>query len=132
SAGPFESYLLMGMGKAPLVMIYEAQFVAHAVAANGGVTPEMVLMYPQPTVYTKHVLIPFTENGDRLGEALVTNSELQRLAIQHGFRTSDTAYFREFTQQHRVTVAETLVDVVEPPSYETIERMIQLIEQRYQ
>jgi len=35
SEGPFESYLLMGMGKAPLVMIYEAQFVSHAAMANG-------------------------------------------------------------------------------------------------
>ena len=101
SEGPFESYLLMGMGKAPLVMIYESQFVSHAAMANGGVTPEMVLMYPQPTVYTKHVLVPFTENGDRLGETLTTDPELQRLAIHHGFRTSDGAYFGVYPPTQR-------------------------------
>jgi hypothetical protein len=30
SEGPFENYLLMGVGKAPLVMIYESQYVARA------------------------------------------------------------------------------------------------------
>src|SRR4030095_6448927 len=28
SEAPFEDYLVMGMGKAPLVMIYEAQFIS--------------------------------------------------------------------------------------------------------
>jgi hypothetical protein len=122
----------MGVGKAPLVMIYESQYVARAFAANGGITPEMVLMYPQPTVYTKHILIPFTDAGDRFGELLETDPDLQRLAMQYGFRTSDTAGFQELMKQHKVAAAETLVDVVEPPTYEVIERMIQLIEKNYQ
>src|ERR1700687_34545 len=29
TAGPFEDYLAMGMGKAPLVMVYEAQFIEY-------------------------------------------------------------------------------------------------------
>ena len=32
SAGPFEDYVEIGMGKAPLVMIYESQFIEYALA----------------------------------------------------------------------------------------------------
>lgn len=132
SEGPFESYLLMGVGKAPLVMIYESQYVARALAANGGISAEMVLMYPQPTVFTKHILVPFSDAGARLGALLETDPDLQRLAMQYGFRTSNTAGFQALMRQHQVATAETLVDVIEPPNYETLERMIQLIEQQYQ
>jgi hypothetical protein len=37
SAAPFDDYLLMGMGKAPMVMIYEQQFIQRA-ALNDGVS----------------------------------------------------------------------------------------------
>jgi hypothetical protein len=131
SAAPFEDYLVMGMGKAPLVMIYEAQFIYQAAIPNGGIAPEMMLMYPEPTLFTKHILIPLSENGERLGELLENDLELQRLAIEYGFRNDDLIYFREFTGNHQLALPNSLVNVVEPPSYEILEPMIQLIEQKY-
>ncbi len=128
---PFEDYLVMGMGKSPLVMIYEAQFLQRAAAGDGSITSDMVLLYPEPTLYTKHVLVPLNEAGARLGEALTTDPELQRLAVEHGFRNQNIAYFRDFTRQHHVTAADTLTNVIDAPSYEVLERMIQRIEQRY-
>jgi hypothetical protein len=119
------------MGKSPLVMIYEAQFLHRAAAGDSSITPDMVLLYPEPTLYTKHVLVPLNEAGARLGEALTTDPELQRLAIEHGFRNQNITYFREFTRQHQVTTADTLTNVSDAPSYEVLERMIQRIEQRY-
>src|SRR5438477_644510 len=50
---PFDDYLTIGIGKSPLVMIYEAQFVARAAAHDGSIRPEMELMYPSPTVLSK-------------------------------------------------------------------------------
>jgi hypothetical protein len=126
SEAPFEDYEVMGMGKSPLVIIYESQFLQ--LAAQGRLRPEMALLYPEPTVYTKHVLIAFTEAGQRLGEALDTDPALRRLAVEYGFRTPDIAYFREFASQHKAPVADTLVNVVEPPTYEIIETMIASIE----
>jgi len=41
-AGPFEDYLVMGMGKAPLVMIYEQQFIQRAALADGSIRPDMI------------------------------------------------------------------------------------------
>lgn len=126
SEAPFEDYLMMGIGKSPLVMIYESQFLQQA--AQGGLRPEMVLLYPEPTIYTKHVLVAFTEAGKQLGEALDSDPALRRLAVEYGFRTTDVAYFREFAAKHQVAVAGALINVAEPPNYDMIETMINSIE----
>lgn len=132
SQEPFEDYLVRGMGHSPIVMIYESQFIAQAALNNGSILPEMVLMYPAPTIFTKHVLIPFTEAGEKLGQLLETDPELQKLAIEYGFRNSNLAEFRQFTASHNIVLPETIVNVIEPPSYEVLEGIIQTIEQIYQ
>jgi hypothetical protein len=130
SAGPFEDYVTMGMGKAPLVMIYEAQFLEH-LAASKNRNPDMVLLYPQPTLYTKHTLVPFTENGVRLGEALTTDPTLQKLAAEYGLRTGSQEHFAAFLKAKNLTAPATLLDVIDPPSFEVLERMIEEIEKKY-
>lgn len=112
-------------------MIYESQFVHRATAADGSIIPEMILIYPEPTIFTKHILLPLGEAGERLGETLENDPALQRLAIEYGFRNNNIRYFREHTGKHAVPVADNLVNVIETPSYEIMERMIGLIEQRY-
>ncbi len=126
---PFEDYLVMGPGKAPLVMIYESQYLQ--MAAEGGVTPEMTLLYPEPTLYTKHVLLGISEAGEKLGRLLTTEPELLKLEVEYGFRNENTAYFGEFIREHGLTVPGTLVNVIDPPSYEILEKMITRIERRY-
>jgi hypothetical protein len=131
SAGPFEDYTTMGVGKAPLVMIYESQFLEYQ-SKRAQPNPDMVLLYPQPTIYTKHILVPFTDNGRRLGEALSSDPELQRMAAQYGYRTSSPEYFTAFLKTVKLQAPATLVDVIDPPSYEILERMIQAIEKKFQ
>ncbi len=132
SQEPFEDYLVKGMGHSPIVMIYEAQYIAQAALGDATLLPDMVRMYPSPTIFTKHVLIPFSEAGHKLGQALENDPELQKLAIEYGLRNSNLAEFRRFTAEHNVRLPETIVNVVEPPSYEVLEGMIQMIEQLYQ
>jgi hypothetical protein len=143
SAIPFKDYLTMGMGKAPLVMIYEAQFLYQA-ATGGGIRPDMVLIYPEPTIYTKHYIIALNEEATLLGKLLNNDpelqsdphlrriaEELQRLEIEHGFRNDNVSYFDEFTSNHNLNVARNLVEVIDPPNYEVVEGMIQRIERVY-
>ncbi len=144
SQGPFDNYLVMGMGKAPLVMIYESQFIA--AAREGSIRPEMVLMYPEPTIFTKHTLIalPGKTNGERLGALLsesdlppdmadlaAVRAELLKLATKHGFRTNDLKAFREFAEANQLKISQDFVDVIDPPSYEVLEGLIVGIEQNY-
>jgi len=129
SEGPFQDYLSIGIGKTPMVMIYEAQFVAQAALNDGSISKDMVLMYPTPTIYSKHTVVPLTTAGDRAGRLLLTDPDLQRLAIKYGFRTSDTTGFNKFISAHKIVLPQTLFNVIEPPSYESLESMISTIEQ---
>jgi hypothetical protein len=127
---PFQDYVSMGMGKAPLVMVYESSYINQAAQPNG-ITGDMVLMYPEPTIYSKHTLIALSPNGQKLGELLQTDPDLQRLAVENGFRNSNTALFKQVKQDRKLSLPDTLVNVVDPPSYDFLEKMILQIEQKY-
>jgi hypothetical protein len=131
SAAPFEDYLALGMGKTPMLVAYEAQMVAFWLAHPDRLQDEMVILYPIPTVFSKHVLIPFNEKGMRLGEMLERDAELQSLAHQYGFRTGGSVKGPELWAEHGIHTPSTVVDVVDPPSYEWLEKMITAIEQQF-
>jgi hypothetical protein len=131
SAGPFEDYLALGMGKAPLLVAYESQMIEFWMKQPDRVKGDMVLLYPRPTVFSKHVFVPYTPAGERLGQALDSDSKLRSLAHEYGFRTSGEAKGPELWASRGITVPAVLVDVVDPPSYEWLERMIRDIEARF-
>ncbi|WP_232236263.1 three-helix bundle dimerization domain-containing protein [Nocardia sp. BMG51109] len=122
SEGPFAQYLSSGMGPTPLVWSYEAQFVEAGV--QGRLQPDMTLLYPSPTVISRHTLVPITPEGDRIGSLLTTDPELQRLAAEHGFRPNDGAQFAKVVAEHNVPAAQNVVDVVDTPAYDTLEHLL--------
>lgn len=128
---PFEDYVQIGMGKAPLVMIYEAQFIENALATEHARNAQMVLLYPRPTIYTKHTFVPIDAGGEKLGRALTEDVVLQHLAVEHGLRIHDSAYAADFWKQHDVSVPAALIDVVDPPYYAYLEDMIQDLDREY-
>jgi hypothetical protein len=119
------------MGKSPMVMIYESQFIQRAAAADGTITDQMQLIYPDPTILSKHTFVGLTPDGIRLGEFLTTDPEMRSLATQYGFRTTDTAAFTKFTTDHQLSVPSQFLDVIDPPTYETLEAMITRLEAIY-
>ena len=131
SAGPFEDYVEIGMGKAPLVMIYESQFIEYALAHPNDRGGQKVLLYPRPTIYTKHTFVPIDDKGDRLGQLLQTDPVLQHLAVEHGFRIQESAYSSDFWKKNGIAVPDQLIDVVDPPSFEFLEEIITGVERAY-
>lgn len=123
--GAFDDYLAIGMGKTPLAFIYEAQMVAQAL--KGGVRPEMVLMYPQPTIVNKWVLVSLNERGKRLAELLGTNKTLQAVALEQGFRTGDTAAFAAAAQKSGLAVDVNMNQVIDPPGFDLMFEMIDIV-----
>jgi hypothetical protein len=121
---PFEDYISIGVGKTPLVMIYESQFLDRAAKADGSIRSDMVLMYPDPDVLSKHTVVPVTPLGDRVGRLLRDDEALQREAIEHGFRTDDRQAFADFVRAKQVKVAPEILNIIEPPTYETLEAII--------
>lgn len=129
SEGPFDDYLALGMGKSPMVNIYEAQFVDAAVQHK--LKPGMVLMYPSPTIQSKHTLVSLNANGEKLGELLSTDTDLQELAARHGFRTADESQFANVVSRNRVPVAKDVIDVADTPTYDTLERLLDGVSKSY-
>jgi hypothetical protein len=131
SAGPFEDYLALGMGKTPLLVAYESQMIEFWLKHLDRAKRDMVILYPRPTVYSKHVLVPFTPAGERLGVALDTDPKLRALAHDYGYRTGGEVKGPETWSQKGIRAPDVLVDVIDPPSHEWLERMIQGIEARF-
>ncbi|MEU5696480.1 hypothetical protein [Actinosynnema sp. NPDC020468] len=129
--GPFEDYLSAGMGKTPMALIYESQYVDRLVRADGSIRDDMRLLYTAPTIYSKHTLVPLSGNGDKVGQLLTTDPELGRLAATFGFRTTDPRLFADVVGQAKAPVPADLVDAIEPPSFETLERMLDEIAKQY-
>ncbi|GAA1855023.1 hypothetical protein GCM10009751_09800 [Myceligenerans crystallogenes] len=133
SESPFEDYLSQGIGSKPLVMIYEAQFLGRQLdeATAAAITDDMLLMYPEPTILSRHAFVTLTDAGDEIGTLLESDPELTRLVAAHGFRPNDAAVFTAVLEEAGVEAPPAPVDVVEPPAYETLESMIAEIEQQY-
>jgi hypothetical protein len=131
SAVPFDDYLSIGIGKTPMVMIYEAQYVALEAAHDRALTPEMTLMYPTPTVLSKHTLVPLNARGDKVGRLLLNDPTLQKLAVKYGFRTSDPTAFSNYLNTRGVPQPPQLVNVIDPPAFDPLEAMINGIDQLY-
>ena len=131
SEGPFDDYLVQGIGKAPMVMVYESQFLARAAVNDGSITPDMVLVYPEPTILSKHTFVSLTPAGQQLGQFMNDDPGIRQLATEYGFRTSDTNAFRTWVSDHQLSVPDTIIDVIEPPTYESLEAMITTLEQIY-
>lgn len=138
SATPFEDYIVKGAGNSPMVMIYESQFLYQAALSaqmgNNSIRKDMVLLYPEPTIYSQHLMVAMTDNGKLLAEALANDVELQKLAIKHGFRSNNASLAGDFStqlQQSGLTgIPQNLNEVIDPPSYDIIEEIIQRIEER--
>ncbi|ANE03935.1 hypothetical protein [Corynebacterium crudilactis] len=121
SAGPFDEYLSQGMGAKPLVMIYEAQFLAEQNKDNSRITADMELLYPSPTVYSTHTVVSLSEAGAEVGALLENDENLQRLAVKHGFRPKNAALIAEEGMSDRMPSA---LNIIDPPDYDFLERLI--------
>jgi hypothetical protein len=130
SEGPFQDYLTIGIGKTPMVMVYEAQYRGEQIAGNA-LPRQAVLIYPSPTVFSKHTLVPLNANGDAIGQLLSSDTTLQHLAVQYGFRINDTAYQHSFAVDHHLPDLPALNNVIDPPAYEQLEYMINGIARQY-
>lgn len=126
--GNFDDYVSIGMGKTPLAFIYENQMVSYAISKKG-IGADMVLMYPTPTIFNKVVFVAGNDKAKILGELLANDPQLQKIGIEYGFRGSDAAAFAAEAKKAGLTVNERIVEVVDPPSYEVMAEMIEVITQ---
>jgi hypothetical protein len=127
SAGPFEDYTAMGIGKAPLVMIYEQQFLEY-ILAHAHPNPDMVLLYPQPTILSKHTLVALSDNGARFAQEMISDPKVGSIAQRYGFRTQDSTELFAAVEAKKLTIPRTIVDVIDPPTYDILEKLINQVD----
>jgi hypothetical protein len=124
--GNFDDYASIGIGKTPMAFIYENQMVSYALQKKG-IGADMVLLYPQPTIFNKVVFVTTNERAKALGELLSNNTELQRIAVDYGFRIGDSAYFAQTVKATGLAVEERITQVIDPPSFDLMAEMIEVI-----
>jgi hypothetical protein len=127
SAGPFEDYTAMGIGKAPLVMVYEQQFLEY-ILAHPNPNPDMVLLYPEPTILTKHTIVALSDNGARFAQVMTSNPKVISIAQRYGFRAQDNTELFAEVDARKLAIPHTIVDVIDPPSYDILEKLINRID----
>ncbi|MET8539926.1 hypothetical protein ABZW03_04615 [Kitasatospora sp. NPDC004799] len=72
-----------GIGN-PLILAYESQ--AAALTLQGKPTGDMVVMYPDTTVYSDHTVVARTPEGRRLADVLQNDEVLRDLEARFGLR----------------------------------------------
>ena len=86
----FERYLKTGMGGEPMIVDYEKSIIDFANSnkdAFDKVKNDIVILYPEPTIWNSHCFASFTENGKKLYEAL-NDEDISQIAWEkYGFRT---------------------------------------------
>ncbi|KNZ30975.1 MAG: hypothetical protein AD742_19495 [Methylibium sp. NZG] len=123
--GNFDDYVSIGIGKTPLAFIYEYQMVQFALAKK--VQPDMVLIYPQPTIVNKVVFVAVSERAKALADLFASNAELQRIAVEYGFRIADSSVFMQAVKPTGLAVEERITQVIDPPSFEVMAQMIDVV-----
>ncbi len=123
--GNFDDYVSIGIGKTPLAFIYEYQMVQFALAKK--VQPDMVLIYPQPTIVNKVVFVAVSERAKALGDLFASNAELQRIGVEYGFRIADAGVFMQAVKPTGLAVEERITQVIDPPSFEIMAEMIDVV-----
>nr|BFE56722.1 hypothetical protein GCM10020063_012480 [Dactylosporangium thailandense] len=131
SEEPFESYLRRGTDFAPMVLIYEAQFVDHAV--NQGLANGQTVLYPTPTLMCEHTIVPLSADGVTVAKLLASDQELQRLAAKHGFRTADSTLTAPVFAKVRpgdAALPDSIAGAVPDPDYDTQHSLLARLEEK--
>ena len=128
SADLFSQFLKMGVGAKPIIAGYESQlleFSAEQPEDYEQVKDDIVMLYPSPTVWSTHVYIALTENGEKAIDALL-DPEIQELAwSRHGFRTN---VYGTADSQGTFPVeglAEEITRVTQMPAYREMRQIIE-------
>ena len=136
SAGPWESFLSKGPMNQPLTLIYESQYLEAQMNEPTRVTSEMRICYPDPTSVSDHVVVAFSEAGQRVQDVLDNDPDMARVIARHGFRVNgaNSGAFSEQVSEAGLTgyaADGTFIDVAQAPSYEVADAMLQTIEALY-
>lgn len=131
SSDLFDQFLKTGMGAKPLIAGYENQLLEFAVQNPADweqVKGDIVMLYPNPTVWSAHVFIALDENG-ALGVDALTDEEVQELAWKsHGFRTGVYGTAMDAAGFGVDGVAEDITRIAPMPDVDVMQQIMEYLE----
>ena len=116
----FEQFLNLGMGAAPIIVAYESNLIEYSLLHPGPAYRQRLqndvrTIYPMPTIWSEQPLIPLTEGGRRLMDAL-RGPELQTIGWEgHGFRPGNPAVIVTVAQLTGLGVPLSIDSVIKMP-----------------
>ena len=126
SSDLFEQYLKTGMGAKPMIAGYENQMIEFAIENPNDwnmVKDQVVVLYPEPTVWSSHPLIALNEKGARLIEAM-QDPKIQEIAwTRHGFRTGVSGTMNTEVEGFS-GIPQTINAVIQMPNPETMQTIM--------
>lgn len=129
STNMMSDYMSIGMGKVPMMFAYESEYLENAFK-NKGVKSNMQLLYPSPTVFTKHVITVLDPKAQVIVDLLQKDKELKNIANEYGFRMEGDNSIVAKAKSININIPETIIDVIDPPSYDILDTMSKTIEEK--
>jgi hypothetical protein len=130
SADLFNSFLKTGIGAKPVIVGYENQILEFSVEHPDDwnyVKDDIVVLYPEPTVWSAHPFIALTDKGSRVIDALL-EEEIQTLAWEaHGFRTGIASGQQRGKHFDIKGVPGQVKKVIQLPNPDTMQRIMEII-----
>jgi hypothetical protein len=130
SADLFNSFLKTGIGAKPVIVGYESQILEFSIEHPEDwayVKDDIVVLYPEPTVWSAHPFIALTENGNRVIDALL-EKEIQTLAWEtHGFRTGIASGQQAGNRFDIKGVPGQVKKVIQLPNPDTMQKIMEII-----
>ena len=125
----FERYLKTGMGGEPMIVDYEKSIIDFSNSNPNGfksIKNDIRILYPAPTIWNSHCLATFTENGNKLYEA-INDPEIGQIAwSKYGFRTGITGGSYDVSGIG-IGVPETISKTVTSLKMDTYNRLIEYL-----
>ena len=127
SSDLFSQFLKMGVGAKPIIAGYESQLLEFAVEQPDDfakIKDDIVMLYPSPTVWSTHIYIALTENGEMAVDGLL-DPQVQELAWEkHGFRTSVYSAATDTSGFGVNGLAKDITRVMQMPDYAVMRQII--------
>jgi hypothetical protein len=121
-----EAFLQKGAGENPMIATWESElqeYVLQHPSDAGFVKSNIQVLYPKPTIWSDHIFIAETENGERLLEAL-KDPQIQKLAWErHGFRTGLSGTQNDPKHLQTLGIPPTIDSAILTPRAEVMTRI---------
>jgi hypothetical protein len=135
SAKLFKQFISAGMGDKPLIAGYESQiieFILENPSYRELISKQIVMMYPEPTVWSSHPLISLNQNSDRLILSL-QDPLIQNIAWKkHGFRTGLAGVQSNPEELGLTQIPRTIDSTLPLPRPEAMSRIIEYLKHKQQ